>query len=116
MTTQPQWSPVDDETASLLSLVAVGPMSGHADHEWEHFKAALKFTAWESPGRSEIRPNALRRRLRNHVAPQRIGAFTNRALARGLIAWRGEWETSDDKQGRNSGKPAKVYRWIGGDQ
>jgi hypothetical protein len=55
----------------------------------------------------------LRPLLRGSVAPNRIGAFTNRAKAEGLIAWDGEWVTSDDREGKNSGKPTRVYRYLG---
>lgn len=109
----PHWSPVDDETADLLALVATGPLAPPtADAEWDHFVGALRLAAMRNDGL--IRPNDLRPYVRSRVAPQRIGAFTNRALAQGLIVATGDWETSDDTEGRNSGKPARVYRWIGG--
>jgi len=114
MSAQPRWEGVDNETADLLSLVADGPMSGHADHEWDHFVFALRDAAiWGQP-RGRINPNRLRRLVRNEVAPRRIGAFTNRALSQGLIEPTGEWEISDDHEGRNAGRPSRVYRWIGG--
>jgi hypothetical protein len=106
----PQWEPVDNETNDLLSLVATGPVStGTADREWEAFVAALHSINdyW-----GVIHPNALRSVVRGHVAPNRIGAFTNRALKAGLIAPTGEWEVSDDKHGKNAGKPARVYRLV----
>lgn len=111
MSASPEWSPLDDETADLLSLVADGPMSGHADHEWDTFVWALSRVA-DQDGR--INPNYLRGILRDDVAPRRIGAFTNRALSRGLVEYTGEWEISDDTTGRNAGKPCRVMRWIGG--
>lgn len=115
MTAQPHWSPADDETADLLSLVADGPMSGHADHEWERFVGALRYAAKQGRHETIISPNRLRPLLRDDVAPRRIGAFTNRALHQGLVAYTGEWEISDDTRGRNSGKPCRVMRWIGGE-
>lgn len=114
MSAQPQWSPVDDETADLLSLVARGNVSTDtADREWDWFRAALELVACMHPD-DVISPNRLRPEVRDRVAPQRIGAFTNRALAQNLIQATGEWEVSDDREGRNGGKPARVYRWIGG--
>jgi hypothetical protein len=108
---QPEWSPVEDETADLLSLVADGPMSGHADREWDLYVHALRFAATADNG--TVHPNTLRCLVRDHVAPRRIGAYTNRALARGLIEATGEWEISDDTEGRNAGRPCRVYRWLG---
>lgn len=112
---QPEWSPVEDETADLLSLVADGPMSGSADHEWDYFVEALYDAAKWGPTLGLINPNILRRDVRNHVSPRRIGSFTNRALSRGLVEYTGEWEISDDTEGRNGGKPCRVMRWIGGE-
>lgn len=106
MTAQPQWSAVDDATADLLALVAD---EGHpsVDYEWDEFVNALRYVA-DADG--ICRPNALRPLLRGVVAPKRIGAFVNRALAAGLIEPTGEWQTSNDAEGRNAGRPARVYR------
>ena len=103
--TTPRWAPVDDTTADLLTLVRD---EGHpsADHEWAIFTEAI-VTASLFDG--IVRPNELRPMLAGRVAPRRIGGFTNRALAEGLIEWRGDWQTSDDKRGRNAGRPAKIY-------
>ena len=112
MSTEPAWSPVDEEVADLLSLVAIGPMStGAADREWDRFTQALE-AASDLTG--TISPNFLRGLVRGNVAPRRIGAFTNRALSQGLIAYTGDWEVSDDTEGRNAGKPARVMRWLSG--
>lgn len=110
--TAPQWEPVDNDTADLLSLVAMGSSTGSADEEWSDFVCALRVSAWGPDGR--INPNVLREEVRGDIAPRRIGAFVNRALARNLIETTGEWVVSDDTQGRNAGRPARVYRWIGG--
>lgn len=111
MTSQPTWSPVDDATADLLSLVRD---EGHpsADHEWSMFLLALRTAAVAGDGWT-IQPNDLRPLVRDKVAPRRIGAFTNRALKLGLIAYTGDWQISDDHEGRNAGKPARIFRWIG---
>lgn len=111
MTGQPRWA--DSGQGDLLALVARGNVATDtADHEWEHFVWALEDVA--IGGRGRISPNHLRRLVRGQVAPQRIGAFVNRALAQKLIAPTGDWEVSDDTQSGNGGKPARVYRWIGG--
>lgn len=110
MTAQPQWSPVDAETGDLLSLLA-DDGTLHTEDEWEHFRRCLVVAARRGGGL--IHPNALRPLLRGEVKPCRIGAFTNRALQQGLLSWTGEWEVSDDAHGKNSGKPARIYRWLG---
>lgn len=110
MTARPIFAAVDEATADLLTLVRD---EGHpsADHEWELFADALRDAADDL---GVIRPNALRPLVRGVVAPRRIGAFTNRALAEGLVEYTGEWQVSDDNAGRNGGKPARIMRLIGG--
>jgi hypothetical protein len=111
MSAQPHWSPVDDNTADLLTLVADVDHPS-VDFEWDEFVRCLKFAAADD---NIIRPNALRPLVRGTIAPRRIGAFTNRALSLGLVEYTGEWQVSDDAAGRNGGKPARVMRWVGGD-
>ena len=107
----PRWSAHDD--GDLLELVAKGPLAPPtADEEWALFVSALRQA--RDPYNGEIKPNALRPLVRDHVAPRRIGAFTHRALSQELVAYTGEWQVSDDTQGKNAGKPARVMRWIGG--
>ena len=110
MTTAPHWSPVDDDTADLLALVANDQMHPRPAEEWDEFVRCLSHAA-DSWGR--IDPNRLRPLLRGVIAPRRIGAFTNRAKAEGLIVLTGEWVVSTDALGRNGGKPCRVYRWTG---
>lgn len=109
MSAQAMWSPIDDATADLLTLVADVDHPS-VDLEWTRYVNALTYLA-ECEG-GIIRPNALRPMLRNNVAPRRIGAFTNRALSQGLVEYTGEWEISDDTVGRNSGKPSRVMRLV----
>jgi len=110
MTSQPTWAPIDDDTASLLTLVADVDHPS-VDHEWTVYVNALTILAELYGG--TIRPNDLRPMVRNHIAPRRIGAFTNRALKLGLVAYTGDWQISDDHEGKNAGKPARVMRWVG---
>jgi hypothetical protein len=104
MSTAPQWSAVDDSTADLLTLVAT---TDEAEQQWDEFLTALKFIASRNDGR--VMPNQMRQMVRGVIAPQRIGAFTNRAARAGLIVADG-WETSDDSLSGNAGKPARVWR------
>lgn len=108
VTARPAFSTVDDETADLLSLIAEPTLPIHRD-EWDHYVAALHQVA-DDEGR--ILPNALRPLLRGHVAPNRIGAYTSRALRAGLVERTGEWQVSDDLASRNRGKPAPVMRLL----
>lgn len=110
--TAPMWEPVDNDTADLLSLVAMGSSTGSADEEWGTYVESLRWCAVR--GQGTISPNMMRRQVRDHIAPRRIGAFTNRALSQGLVEYTGEWVVSDDTEGRNGGKPCRVMRWIGG--
>lgn len=108
----PQWSPVDDTTADLLHLVAMGtPATPTADEEWTEFVAALEAVALIHGGL--IPPNALRPEVRGVVAPRRIGAFTHRALSQGLVEYAGTYQISDDTEGRNAGRPCRVLLWLG---
>lgn len=109
MTAQPRWE--DSGQSDLLELIALGSPTGTSDAEWRIFEEAL-YTAADEEGR--IMPNTLRPLVRGKVAPRRISAFTSRALARGLVEYDGGWEVSDDLAGRNTGKPARVMRLMGG--
>lgn len=104
----PRWSPVDTEQADLLTLVAD---AGHvsADVEWGHFTAALIEVANVD---GIVPANLLRQVVRGKVAPKRLGAFTHRALKAGILRWDGAWEVSDDREGKNAGKPCRVYRLV----
>jgi len=102
----PTWS--DSGQSDLLELVAQGSATGTADDEWDLYVEALRTVAIQHAG--DIYPNALRKRVRGLVAPKRLGAFVSRALARELIAPTDRWEISDDHEGRNAGRPCRVYR------
>lgn len=106
----PTWSPIDDDTASLLDLVANDEVTPRPQEEWEFFVRAVRFAGTADDG--VVNPNTLRSLIRGHVAPKRIGAFTSRAKAEGLIVDTGEWVVSDDHEGRNAGRPCRVYRLV----
>ena len=106
----PTWKPVDTATADFLELV------GDTNHvsaarEWSDFLRCLKHCTALNNG--VIEPNALRPMVRGVVAPRRIGAFVNKALRAGLVEHNGSWQTSDDRVGRNAGRPMRVLVWIG---
>ena len=106
MSAQPNWESVDDYTADLLSLVAD---QGHvsADVEWSTFTHAIQRVAYANGGR--VDQNHMRPLIRGAVAPRRIGSFYRRATLEGLIRPTGDWSISDDTEGRNAGRPVKVY-------
>lgn len=107
----PTWSPVAEPTGDLLDLLAEQhPATPTEADEWEHFKKVLAEIAKAT---GQIDQNAVRPLLRGEIKPQRIGAFYHRAAKAGLIAWTGQWHESDDLDGKNSGKPTRVYRWLG---
>lgn len=108
MTTAPNWSAVDDDTADLLALVADVDHPS-VDHEWQFYAEALAVAADEL---GVISPNHLRELVRGNVAPRRIGAFARRAVSLGLVEYTGRWVVSDDTEGRNSGKPVREMRWL----
>lgn len=109
MTAQPTWAPMDDDSASLLSLVA-DTNHPSADFEWRAFLGVLSATAGEHDG--IVNPNHTRELLRGVVAPRRIAAFFSAAARSGLIE-RAGWVESTDATGRNSGRPCRTYKWLG---
>jgi hypothetical protein len=111
VSSQPQWSAVDDATGSLLDLLAdptpIPTMT--PSEEWRAYTLALRTIAAQHGG--AIPANVLRPVVRGVVAPQRIGAFCRRAQLEGLIVADG-WDISDDRESGNAGRPARNYRWV----
>ena len=106
--TTPTWAPSDEQ--DLLELVAKGSSTGTADREWADYLEALRAEAIAGAGL--IRANALRERTRGLIYHKRAGAFCNRAVARGLVAFTGYAGTSNDKPGKNAGKPVRNLRAL----
>lgn len=109
MTTAPNWQPVDNDTADLLTLVA----------DTDHPSVAFEFADFLSVVRSvaaahggEVDQNHVRPQIRGRVAPKRIGSFYRRACLDGVLAVDG-YSISDDHEGRNAGRPMRRYRWRG---
>lgn len=108
MSTLPRWS--DSEQTDLLELVALGTPQGDADAEWEKFLDALTVAAFEGGG--VVDQNVVRPLIRGAIKPCRIGAYYSRACARGLIEPTGQWSISQDREGRNAGRPMRTYLWV----
>lgn len=106
----PTWSAVDSDTGDLLDLLSEEhPAIPEEDRQWEHFVRVLRSVAGID---GVIDQNYVRPRLRGEIKPQRIGAFYHRAAKSGLIRAEG-WNESNDLTGKNSGKPTRVYRYLG---
>ena len=97
---------VDTATGSLLDLIADSDDHAHHRHEIERVIMAV---ALEHDG--AINPNVVRSRLPSWVQPQLVGP-TYRALCLAREIEPAGWTTSDDNRGRNSGKPARIYRLV----
>lgn len=110
MSAQPAWESVDDTTADVLSLVA-DRHHVSAAFEWAAFVHAVHRVADRHHGR--VDQNVMRPLLRGVVGPKRTGAFYRRACLEGLLRPTGEWSVSDDTEGRNAGRPIRVYE-LGG--
>lgn len=109
----PQWAPIDDDTADLLTLVADdGRLCVEA--EWDLYVECLRWSQnCVAGGDSRINPNVLRGVIAGRIKPQRVGAFTHRALSAGLVEYTGQYVISTDTRGKNSGKPCRELRWVG---
>lgn len=103
---EPRWSKTDDDTQTILDLVADVDHPS-VDFEWQVFKDAVTEVAKGNHGR--VTQNALRPLVRGKVAPKRIAAFYNRACSINLLVATDDWVISDDKAGRNAGRPTRVY-------
>lgn len=115
MTAAPRWEQVDGSTGTLLDLLADdGSTSPSKAEEWDLYVACLREAAsFSSSYQSVINPNTLRTVIAGRIKPQRVGAFTHRALSEGLVEYTGNYVISTDRAGRNSGKPAREMRWLG---
>lgn len=107
----PPSAPVDDRTAALLRHV-----SGQEQHRLarERIVAAIATVADENGGR--VDPNAVRALLsdeRGLTVPPRVVGSVYYALSEAGALHAEEWTVSNDRRGRNIGKPARVYRLVG---
>ena len=110
----PTWAPVDDDTASLLDLIA---------EDWRPFAEADRNTIAtairedaEAHG-GEVHPNRVRAALAGlpvieQPKPTRVGPTYRALCLSGVIAENG-WDISNDTHGKNAGKPCRIYRWVG---
>lgn len=111
--TSPRWSPVDDDTADLLTLVAAGPLYG--DDAEDRFLTACRADAGEHGGIVSI--NRVRERLTNQhgltIEPRRLSALWNAHTGLGkAMVTTGEWETCTGSTSGNDGRPFRLRRWV----
>lgn len=97
---------VDAATGSLLDLIV-------EDHGHESQRAEIERVIWAVAFEYDglIDPNIVRTRIPAWVQPQLVGP-TYRALSLAREIEPHGWTESTDTRGRNSGKPARMYRIV----
>ena len=110
----PTFARVDDDTADLLGLIAEDPRK---DDEYALFLRACWQDAMAHGHYVSVQ--RVRRRMSNEhgliVHPRTYSAFWSRACAKGgPMVTTVEWDLNDDKRGKNSGKPQRLRKWVGG--
>jgi hypothetical protein len=114
MSASPAWSPTDEATGSLLDLIAA---------DWRPFAEADRNTvagAIRDDARfhgGEVSQNRVREALAalpvfSQPKPQRVGPVYRALCLSGYLEFSG-WEVSEDRHGRNSGRPVRKYYWLG---
>jgi len=101
------YSATDPDTQAILELIDGDPRHRR---DREVIIEAIRADALAHGG--EVDQNRVRPHLTT-VYPRVIGSTYNALAARGVITFL-RWTVNEDKKGRNSGRPARVYRWIGG--
>lgn len=102
------FGPVADDTAAILDLINGDPL-----HERDRAAVVDAIRAAARANHSRVNPNAVRRLIPEWVAPTVIGP-TYRSLVHLEVLVPDGWVMSDDRRGRNSGKPVRAYLWTGG--
>lgn len=107
----PQWAPVDDDTADLLSVLAdPHPVIG-ADVV-DLFLAACRRDAMAHDGLVSV--NRVRELLAGEqIPPRRYSALWSHHTGRGKPMVKEGWETCEGSTSGNDGRPFPVRRWVG---
>lgn len=102
--------PLDDHTAAVVDIVE---REERGEDDRARIDDAVRRVAMRDGGR--VSTNAVRKQLTNEhgltVQPQRIGPRLRALTLAGVLEVTG-WEINDDTEGRNSGKPLRVRRWV----
>jgi hypothetical protein len=99
--------PVDEHTADVLALVAGDPLH-HRDRE-AVIDAILR-VGRANGGRVDA--DRVREQLPRWVYPRVIGPVYRALACAGVLELDG-WKVSEDRKGRNSGRPQRVYQLTG---
>lgn len=112
MTTQPLWGPPDQDTLDTVDAV---DRDWRRDHDRERIDAAIRRVAARDGG--TVDPNAVRAELTGPhglvVNPRSLSTRYAALTRAGVLVETGEWVVSDDRAGRNGGKPLRLRRWVG---
>lgn len=110
MSTQPQWSPMDDDTADLLTLVADAYTEpGRA--ACDVFLDACRRDALANDGLVSV--NRVRLLVAGQIEHHRFSGMWSRFTGPGRPMVRDGWETCEGSTTGNNGKPYPRRRWIG---
>jgi hypothetical protein len=95
------------EKAAILELINADPKHARArDAIVEAIRAAIRPDG-------TVCSNHWRPHIPDWVNPRVVGATVAAPAARGVLIPTGEWDISNDRRGRNTGRPVRVYRWAG---
>lgn len=104
--------PIDAGTEATLDLVDADPIH---DADRAAVDAAVRAVARANGGM--VDPGQVRRRLcddnGNLTVYPRVLSARYSALRRAGVIEPAGWTVSDDRHGRNAGRPARLYRWVG---
>lgn len=108
----PTWSPVDDATADLLTLVA------DEDSPIGRDVPAMFLAACERDARAHdgcVSVNRVRSLLADvDINPRRYSSLWSAFTGRGKpMVKTGEWETCSGSESGNDGRPFVLRRWVG---
>ena len=115
MTARPTFAPTDDATGSLLDLINAD-WRPFCEDDRNTIARAIRDDAEANGG--SINANRVRDRLAalpvlDQPKPQRVGPVYRALCLAGVISVDG-WDTTlHTETGRNGGKPARTYRWVG---
>ena len=98
---------VDPHTAAILDLIAGDPIH---DRDREAIVNAIRASVRDD---GTVCSNDWRDAIPAWVYSRVVGATVHALAAAGVLVPTGEWQISDDRKGRNSGRPCRTYRWMG---
>lgn len=112
MTTQPQWSSVDEPTADLLTLVA-DPERPVGRTDVDAFLDACRRDAMAHDGLVSV--NRVREVMESHdIEHHRYSAFWSRFTGKDRpMVKADEWEVCSGSKSGNDGRPYRLRRWVG---